>query len=320
MPLMSKRGVGVVFTNMLEMTSTPRVLRDRLSSSRLLITKSPSFSGKRMLIAAKAKYAPVLEIEGEWDFWKLDSAVKAIKEGGIVVLPTDSCYTFVADVNSRDAVQRIYTIKVLFVARDMKDPITAKPLSLLCHSISQVEPIQSHRNNEFDGCEISEYTSGLSSRSAFKIIKQSLPGPYTFILPASNKLPKIIIEHKEHKRGWRRKEIGVRMPKEPIVLEFLKLLDNPVLCSSVPVSRDSKILATHAGLNKCRRGHKWQMFGLIALTSLSMLASRKPLTLVLPLSGDSNPSTVVDMTDDSGKIRLLREGAGDTEIFRPYLE
>mmetsp|Transcript_12751 Transcript_12751/g.20421 ORF Transcript_12751/g.20421 Transcript_12751/m.20421 type:complete len:292 (+) Transcript_12751:57-932(+) len=291
MPLMSKRAVGVVFTvlcicyfsfhpkNMLEMTSTPRVLRDRLSSSRLLITKSPSFSGKRMLIAAKAKYAPVLEIEGEWDFWKLDSAVKAIKEGGIVVLPTDSCYTFVADVNSRDAVQRIYTIK------DMKDPITAKPLSLLCHSISQ----------------ISEYTSGLSSRSAFKIIKQSLPGPYTFILPASNKLPKIIIEHKEHKRGWRRKEIGVRMPKEPIVLEFLKLLDNPVLCSSVPVSRDSKILATEGAQVADVWAH---------CVDFVIDAGER----------DSNPSTVVDMTDDSGKIRLLREGAGDTEIFRPYLE
>jgi len=230
------------------------------------------------LVRCRARRAALVEIEGEWDYWKLDPAVKAIRDGEIVVLPTDSCYTFAANLHSREAVQSIYSLK------GMTDPETVKPLSLLCHSISQ----------------ISEFTRGVQSKAAFKLLKQTLPGPYTFILPASSSLPRIIIEHKEHKKSWKRKEIGVRIPKDDLVLEFLRLLDTPVLCSSVPAERGGKQLATDS-------------------SQISDVWGDRVAFIVDAGIRNNEPSTVVDLTSED-EIKILRHGAGDVEIFSPYLK
>eukprot|EP00468_Gymnochlora_sp_CCMP2014_P004388 CAMPEP_0167754650 /NCGR_PEP_ID=MMETSP0110_2-20121227/8388_1 /TAXON_ID=629695 /ORGANISM="Gymnochlora sp., Strain CCMP2014" /LENGTH=233 /DNA_ID=CAMNT_0007640553 /DNA_START=122 /DNA_END=823 /DNA_ORIENTATION=- len=224
-------------------------------------------------VSCAGRIASMIEIEGEWDFWKLDECTRSIEQGGIVVLPSDSCYIFVASIMKKDAVSKIYTLKNI-------PPTTQKPLSLVCHSISQ----------------ISEYTDGLRSKSAFKLIKSCLPGPYTFILPVSNKVPKTVIENKTHKKTWKRREIGIRMPNEPILMEAIQGLEFPVLCSSVPKARDLSEL--------CEEG-------------LEIFDSWKYDVDFIVDAGERSdtPSTVVDMTDESGAINIIREGAGDISVF-----
>jgi tRNA A37 threonylcarbamoyladenosine synthetase subunit TsaC/SUA5/YrdC len=75
--------------------------------------------------------------------------------------------------------------------------------------------------------QISEYTTGTNLKKVFKMLKEVLPGPYTFIFPATNELPRMIIEHKKH--TWKRKEIGVRIPDDAVLLGVLKELEHPLL-------------------------------------------------------------------------------------------
>ena len=95
-----------------------------------------------------------------------------------------------------------------------------KPLSLLCKDIAMV----------------SHYTSNeiLGQKWAFKLLKSTLPGPFTYILPASKETPKNVLEHNNHVRRFKRKEIGIRMPGDPICQYLLNALDTPLLCGSVP--------------------------------------------------------------------------------------
>ena len=98
----------------------------------------------------------------------------------------------------------------------------------------------------------------------FKMLKRTLPGPYTFILPATNEVPRIFLEHKAHKKTWKRREIGVRIPESPILQAIVSELErfvlvrfhtcwmvlahaslcsvlylgSPLLCSSVPIALD----------------------------------------------------------------------------------
>ena len=83
---------------------------------------------------------------------------------------------------------------------------------------------------------VSHYTSNeiLGQKWAFKLLKSTLPGPYTYILPASKETPKNVLEHNNHVRRFKRKEIGIRMPQDPICQYLLDALDAPLLCGSVP--------------------------------------------------------------------------------------
>ena len=90
-----------------------------------------------------------------------------------------------------------------------------KPLSLLCKDLATVDA----------------YALGID-RPMFKLLKTYLPGPYTFILRASSKLPKQA--YHDGKRQWKRSEIGVRIPGDAVCLAMLEQLDEPLLCSTVP--------------------------------------------------------------------------------------
>lgn len=146
------------------------------------------------------------------DNWKLDEIIKILNNGGMGVIPTDSCYSFCTKVSSREGIQR------LIKAKGMN---AKKPLSILCKDIST----------------IAKYTSNLSEEQwVYKLFKQTLPGPFTYILPASKELPKIILESrsKKHMKQWRRKEIGCRMPNDDICKHLLQSLDEPLIVGSVP--------------------------------------------------------------------------------------
>eukprot|EP00667_Euglena_gracilis_P018398 EG_transcript_19536 len=150
----------------------------------------------------------LIEIEGSWEFNKLQIAKDILQQGGLGIIPTDTSYAFVCNVHSRQGVERIFQIKNVTNEK--------KPLSILCKDIST----------------ISKYAAELTNQN-YKLLKRCLPGPYTFILPASNEVPRVWLNHKSHEKTWKRKEIGVRMPDDEVCQALLGLLDAPLLCSTV---------------------------------------------------------------------------------------
>ena len=83
---------------------------------------------------------------------------------------------------------------------------------------------------------ISKYTSSdiLGLKWAYKLLKSTLPGPYTYILPSSTETPKNVIEHNNKVKRFKRREIGVRIPADPICEYLIDRMNVPLLCGSVP--------------------------------------------------------------------------------------
>ena len=153
------------------------------------------------------------------DSWKLEDIIKTLASGGMGVIPTDSCYSFCTKISSKEGIQRL--IKA-------KGGNAKKPLSILCKDIST----------------IAKYTSSLSEEQwVYKLFKNTLPGPFTYILPSSKELPKVILESrsKKHIKRWRRKEIGVRMPNDDVAHTILQALDEPLLVGSIPQAAEDML-------------------------------------------------------------------------------
>ncbi len=131
---------------------------------------------------------------------KIKSVVELLKQGGIIIYPTDSMYALGCDINSQEGIERICTIKNL-------DPTRAM-LSFMCTDISQ----------------LSNYTSQIPN-STYRFIKKNTPGPVTFILNGSNKLPRMF---KNKKRT-----IGARIPDSVLIQEMLSQLGNPLLSTTL---------------------------------------------------------------------------------------
>lgn len=131
---------------------------------------------------------------------EVQKVVEVLRSGGLVIYPTDTVYGLGCDVNNARAVERIAQIKGLNLKKDH--------LSFVCHDMSH----------------LSLYTKALDNH-VFKLLKKHLPGPFTFILPASNNVPKLFKNNK--------KTIGFRVPDNPIILEIVRELGNPVLSTSI---------------------------------------------------------------------------------------
>jgi tRNA threonylcarbamoyl adenosine modification protein (Sua5/YciO/YrdC/YwlC family) len=129
----------------------------------------------------------------------VDKAVDILKQGGVIIFPTDTVYAYGCDINDKRAIEKIYWIKR--IRRN-------KPLSFIFSDISG----------------ISDYVRNISDR-AFKIMKKALPGPYTLIFKATKLVPKIAITNQ--------KTIGVRIPNNNIALELVRTLGRPIMCTSV---------------------------------------------------------------------------------------
>ena len=131
---------------------------------------------------------------------EVQKVVEVLRSGGLVIYPTDTVYGLGCEVNNARAVERIAQIKGLNLKKDH--------LSFVCHDMSH----------------LSLYTKALDNQ-VFKLLKKHLPGPFTFILPASNNVPKLFKNNK--------KTIGFRVPDNPIILEIVRELGNPVLSTSI---------------------------------------------------------------------------------------
>ena len=125
--------------------------------------------------------------------------VKVLKEGGLVIYPTDTVYGLGCDITNTKALERIAKIKGV--------KLDKANFSFVCHDLSN----------------ISDYVRQIDT-ATFKILKRALPGPYTFILLGNNNLPK------EFKK---KTTVGIRVPNNAIALEIVKLLGNPIVSTSI---------------------------------------------------------------------------------------
>jgi tRNA threonylcarbamoyl adenosine modification protein (Sua5/YciO/YrdC/YwlC family) len=127
--------------------------------------------------------------------------VECLKDGGIIVYPTDTIYGLGCDIGQQKAVERICKIKNI-------DPQKAQ-LSFICSDLSH----------------LSDYTKSIDT-PLYRMLKNYLPGPYTFILPSSKQVPKILQSKKA--------TIGLRVPDNIICHQILVALNNPILSASLP--------------------------------------------------------------------------------------
>lgn len=131
--------------------------------------------------------------------------VDTLRDGGIIIFPTDTVYGLGCDIHHHKAVEKVARLKGL----DFK---TAK-FSFICYDLSS----------------LSEYTKQVDT-PIYKLMKRNLPGPFTFILQASNKVPKILKNKK--------KTVGIRVPDNNIIREIVRELGNPILTTSIHDTED----------------------------------------------------------------------------------
>ena len=135
----------------------------------------------------------------------LQKVAEVLEEGGIVIYPTDTMYAIGCHAMKERAVERICRIKGI-------DPKKNR-LSIICYDLSEISRFARMDN------------------STFKLMKKNLPGPFTFILEGTSKLPKIFRS---------RKEVGVRMPGHPVIQEIAKALGAPIMTASIPYNNEEE--------------------------------------------------------------------------------
>jgi len=129
------------------------------------------------------------------------AVVECLLDGGVIIYPTDTIYGLGCDIFQHKAIERICKIKQI-------DPQKAQ-LSFVCYDLS----------------DLSKYTKSIST-PLYRLLKSYLPGPFTFILPASKEVPKILQSKKS--------TIGLRVPDNNIARTIVKELDHPLLSASLP--------------------------------------------------------------------------------------
>lgn len=129
------------------------------------------------------------------------AVVDSLSKGGVIIYPTDTIYGLGCDIYQHKAIEQVCRIKQV-------DPQKAH-LSFICYDLS----------------DLSKYTKSIST-PMYRMLKNYLPGPYTFILPASREVPKILKSRKD--------TIGLRVPNCVIARTILKELGHPILSSSLP--------------------------------------------------------------------------------------
>ncbi|RPI76543.1 MAG: threonylcarbamoyl-AMP synthase [Ignavibacteriales bacterium] len=137
----------------------------------------------------------------------INKAVNVLKQGGIIIYPTDTVYGIGCDIFNKEALERIFEIK--------NDGMT-KLFSFVCADLKDIAKY----------AKVSDY--------AYRNMKHLLPGPYTFILPAAKEVPK--------KLWSKRKTVGIRVPNHQVTLTLVNLLGNPIISTSA-TNRKGEILS-----------------------------------------------------------------------------
>lgn len=180
---------------------------------------------------------------------------ECLKKGGVIIYPTDTIYGLGCDIAQHKAVERICQIKNI-------EPAKAQ-LSFICRNLSH----------------LSDYTKGIDT-PLYRILKHYLPGPFTFILPASKQVPNIVQSKKA--------TIGLRIPDNNICQHILEELGNPILSASLPGDMVEEYTDPEV---------MYERFG----KQVDMVIDGGP--------GGMEPSTIVDCTAEPYSV--LRHGLGE---------
>lgn len=192
---------------------------------------------------------------------ELLKVVDILRDGGVIIYPTDTVYGMGCDINNKKAVERIAKIKGL-------KPEKAN-LSIICYDLSH----------------ITDYAKRVDNQT-FKMMKKGLPGPYTFILEASNMIPKIFTAKK--------KTIGIRIPDHSIPRELVRLLGNPIVTTSI---RDEDDIIEYS-------------------TDPELIYEKFERTVDCVIDGGYGNQVASTVVDCSGsEINLVREGLGEYEAL-----
>jgi tRNA threonylcarbamoyl adenosine modification protein (Sua5/YciO/YrdC/YwlC family) len=192
---------------------------------------------------------------------KIAQVVDCLKEGGIIVYPTDTVYSFGCDMLNTKALEQLARIKQVKLEK--------ANFSLVCHDLSN----------------LTEYSKQLSN-PVFKLMRNSLPGPYTFILEASKAIPKIFSD--------RKKTVGIRVPDNAIARAIVQALGHPIVATSVH-DDDSVMEYT---------------------TDPELIHDKFEKLVDIVIDGGPGGfevSTIIDCTNDD--IRVVREGKGPIDFI-----
>jgi tRNA threonylcarbamoyl adenosine modification protein (Sua5/YciO/YrdC/YwlC family) len=196
----------------------------------------------------------------------IEEIVKKLRGGAVAVYPTDTSYAIGCDLQSKSAIERV---------RQIKQFANNKPLTFLCSSLSDIA------------------TYAVVRDEAYRLMKHFVPGPYTFILPATKLVPKIVQDPK-------RKSTGIRVPDHSVCQALMAELGNP-------------LISTSAHLNIEDEDVNEEQF--IELDKAKLFDSLDKLVDILIDDGSvatNRISTVLDISDHSPIV--LRQGMGWTEI------
>lgn len=189
----------------------------------------------------------------------LNTVADTLNSGGVIIYPTDTIYGLGCDIFQHDAIEKICRIKNI-------NPAKAQ-FSFICHDLS----------------DMSRYTKSIST-PLYRMLKSFLPGPYTFILPASKEVPKILKSRKN--------TVGLRIPDNKIARSIVKTLGHPILSTSLP----GEMVEEYTDPETI-----YQKFS-------------KLVDIVVDGGmGNMIPSTVIDCTGNEPV--LIRAGAGAWEAF-----
>jgi tRNA threonylcarbamoyl adenosine modification protein (Sua5/YciO/YrdC/YwlC family) len=187
---------------------------------------------------------------------QIELVVDTLRKGGIVIYPTDTVYGLGCDITKPKAVEKIIRMKGI-KAKDAN-------FSFICSDLSHISDFARVDN------------------STFRLLKRNLPGPFTFILPGLNKVPDYFIS--------KRKTVGIRIPNNPIPIEIVKLLGNPILTTSI---KDDDELLEYTTDPEEIYGKYAELVDIVIDGGF----------------GDNTPSTVVDCTE--AEPIVLRLGKGE---------
>jgi len=188
----------------------------------------------------------------------INTIVDCLKNGGVIIYPTDTIYGLGCDIFQQKAIEKISRIKNVL-------PQKAQ-LSFICYDLS----------------DLSKYTKSIST-PLYRLLKNYLPGPYTFILPASKEVPKILKSKKN--------TVGIRVPDNKIACTIIENLGHPILSSSLP----GEMVEEYTDPDLIYENFK-NIVDIVVDGGI----------------GGTVPSTVIDCTKEP--YELLRMGAGEWEL------
>ena len=181
----------------------------------------------------------------------ISKVVKVLDQGGLIIYPTDTFYGIGCDVFNKRSIRRIYQLK--------KRPLS-KPFSFICANLKDISLYAQVSNN------------------AYRIMKRTLPGPYTFVLEGTRLVPKLMLTS--------RKTVGIRVPNNKICLAIVEGLGRPIISTSINLEEPSIIHDTYSSL-------------VDAVIDGGVISYE--------------PSTVVSLVDDNPEI--IREGKGEINFL-----